>query len=75
MTRLIDFLAKLDAHSIFYSLSAPTQRAIMVTVVVPGERWEVEFFEDHNVAVEAFRSSGAISGPEKLDELFERFSD
>jgi len=47
----------------------------MVTVVVPGERWEVEFFEDHNVAVEAFRSSGAISGPEKLDELFERFSD
>jgi len=46
----------------------------MVTVVVPGERWEVEFVEDSRVDVEVFISPGTISGSEKLDELFERFS-
>ena len=30
----------------------------MVEVVVPGERWEVEFLQDGTVDVEVFKSDG-----------------
>jgi len=48
----------------------------MVDIAVPGERWEVEFFEDGHVEVEVFRStSDGLEGEEALDRLFEKFSD
>ena len=47
----------------------------MVIIVVPGERWEVEFFEDRDVAVEVFVKSGDMAGSEKLTDLFARYSD
>ena len=47
----------------------------MVTVAVPGERWEVEFLNDGSVEVEKFVSNGEIGGEEALGELFSRYSD
>ena len=44
----------------------------MVQVTLPGERWEVEFFDGREPEVEVFRSDGTISGPEKATELCER---
>ena len=49
--------------------------AIMVTVAVPGERWEVEFLSDGSVEVEKFISNGEITGKEALSELFARYSE
>jgi hypothetical protein len=43
LTALQDFLDRLEKASIHYKLGAPTPRTFMVEVVVPGERWEVEF--------------------------------
>ena len=40
---LITFLRKLKQAGIYYSLADPTPSAIMVTLAVPGEIWEVEF--------------------------------
>jgi hypothetical protein len=74
LTVVLDFLAELDASKIYYSLSAPTSRAIMVNIAVPGERWEVEFHEDGEVSVEVFKSEG-VKGIERLGELSQRFSD
>ncbi len=76
-TALLDFLQRLETLSIHYDLSAPTleARAVMVTVNVPGERWEIEFFEDGEIRAEPFVSRRGVEGPELLDELFERFSD
>lgn len=71
---VFDFLAKLDVVKIYYSLSSPTDRAIMVNIAVPGERWEVEFHEDGEVSVEVFKSEG-VGGGEHLNDLFLRFSD
>ncbi len=34
----------------------------MVEVVVPGQRWEVEFFQDSHIEVEKFISNGIIYG-------------
>lgn len=45
--------------------------SLMVTVAVPGERWEVEFMVDGSIGVEVFRSDGIIGGPEQLERLFE----
>ena len=47
----------------------------MVQVALPGERWEIEFFDDREPEVEVFRSDGTISGPEKLAELREKAKD
>ena len=43
----------------------------MVQVALPGERWEIEFFDAREPEVEVFRSDGSIFGPEKLAELHE----
>jgi len=73
--RLLSFLSRLDGAHINYSLEHHRDGAIMVLVAVPGERWEVEFFQDGAVEVELFKSAGEINGEEKLDELFAKFSD
>ena len=72
---LIDFLDRLKAARIHYGLSDPTDGAIMVSITVPGERWEVEVLADGQFRVEVFRSRGGVEGAEAIDELFRRFSD
>ena len=49
--------------------------AIMVIVVVPGERWEIEFLSDGSIEVEKLISNGEIAGEESLNELFVRYSE
>jgi hypothetical protein len=70
---LLDLLARLQAASLFYTLADPTDRAIMVQVVVPGERWEIQVHEDGRIGVEVFVSERGVEGPERLEDLFERF--
>lgn len=49
--------------------------AIMVTVAVPGERWEVEFLSDGAVEIEKFISNGELAGKEALSKLFAHYSE
>jgi hypothetical protein len=72
---LLDLLARLKSARIFYTLSDHTERAIMVEVSVPGERWEVEFHEDGEIGVEIFVTKGRIQDATLLEDLFSRFSD
>lgn len=77
MRKLPDFLVKLEAHKIHYGLEMNRAEAVMVLVVVPGERWEVEFFDDGHVEVEIFESKATrgagseLEGEEALGRLFE----
>ena len=66
--KLLAFLDQLDQEKVWYRLEH-VRDSIMVTVSIPGERWEVEFFEDGTVEVERFRSSGKIEGEEALSML------
>lgn len=66
--KVLSFLDRLDTHHIWYRLEH-VRDSIMVTISVPGERWEVEFFEDGQIEVERFRSSGVVVGESALDEL------
>ena len=72
MPTVQEFLRELDASRTHYVLTSVREGAVMVHVALPGERWEIEFFDDREPDVEVFRSDGTICGPEKLAELRDR---
>ena len=69
---LVDLVARLDESKIAFSLQIVREGSVMVALVVPGERWEVEFMADGSIEVEVFRSSGDIEGSAALVRLFEQ---
>lgn len=75
LSNLLDFLNKLEEKNIYYQLNKIRDEAIMVEVVVPGQRWEVEFLNDGTVDVEKFISDKNFYDESELDLLFKGFSD
>lgn len=73
--KLTSFLYNLEQDKISYTLACNRDKAIMVIVSVPGERWEIEFLDNGSVEVERFISNGEIYGEDVLNELFTRYSD
>ena len=61
------FLRELEETATHYSLSSVREAAVMVHVTLPGERWEVEFFDDREPEVEIFRSDGTIFALENVN--------
>jgi hypothetical protein len=60
---------ELDVRRVPYALNFARPEALMVSVAIPGERWELEFFEDGHVELERFVSTGVeadAGAPEKL---------
>lgn len=64
--KLLEFLRRLSAARIPYTLRRSRDDAVMVEIAVPGERWEVDFLEDGDVDVEVFRTSGVVSADSGL---------
>ena len=75
ISAILSLLRRLDAARIHYRLEQTREDAIAVEVTVPGERWEIEFLESGEVAIEVFRSDGEIHDIQALTDLFARFSD
>jgi len=59
----------------FTQLNKIRDEAIMVEVVVPGQRWEVEFLVDGTIDVEKFISDKGYYDKSELEVLFREFSD
>ena len=57
---LLQFLVELEKRSISYRLEHSRSETIMVSIAVPGELWEVEFFDDGNIEIEVFGSVGGV---------------
>ena len=72
LVKLIEFLNILEAGNVFYQLGK-IRDGILITIVVPGERWEVEFLIDGDIDIERFVSDGNIEGEKELRCLVERF--
>jgi hypothetical protein len=70
-----EFIRELEASGAHYVLTSAREGAVMVQVAVPGERWEVEFFEDREPEIEVFNSDGSVFGPEKLAYLLDKARD
>lgn len=75
LVKLTNFLDRLDDADIHYTLSSLRESAVLVSVVVEGERWEVEFMSDGDIEVEIFTTDGEIHDESMLGELFERDSE
>ncbi|MEI6232275.1 MAG: hypothetical protein WCT04_04445 [Planctomycetota bacterium] len=73
--KLTDFLQRLKDAKIFHSFDRYRDDAISVRIVVPGQRWEVDFLDDGSVDVERFISNGELHGDEVFAELFNTFSE
>jgi hypothetical protein len=73
--KLTQFLDRLETAKITYTLAHQRSEAIMVFVAIPGERWEIEFFNNGNVEIERFRSHGDIGDESLFAELFAAYAD
>ncbi|MBQ2326026.1 MAG: hypothetical protein IJD03_04310 [Clostridia bacterium] len=69
---MVEFLEKLEENNIYFTLSK-IRDSVLVTVAVPGERWEIEFMASGEIEIEKFKSNGEIYGEEELKLLFESF--
>ena len=71
MTALDDvlrFCARLNERHASYELSADRPEAIRVTLDVPGERWEIDFFPDGHIELERYIGQGVVdAGPAELE--------
>jgi hypothetical protein len=72
---LLDLIRRLESSAISYQLSSIRDGSILVSVAVPGERWEIEVMQDGHFEIETFVSSGNIGDQSLLTELFNRFGD
>lgn len=72
----IHFLNKLEEKKIFYKLDKIRDESILVDIVIPGQRWEVEFMDDHTIEIEKFISNdNGLYDETELELLFRDFSD
>jgi hypothetical protein len=74
LAELLTFLDRLEEANISYRLDH-VRDSVMIIAAIPGERWEIEFFEDGHVEVERFISSGDIEDETALDELLAKHGD
>ncbi len=73
--KLLSFLNRLEQANINYILRHVRDETIMVLISIPGQRWEVEFFEDGSIEVEKFIGTFVTGNGELIEELFSKFSD
>ena len=72
LSKLTNFLDRLDGSDMHYTLTSEREGAIMVGVTVTSERWEVEFMDSGEIEVEVFKSNGDIHDFSVIEELFQR---
>ncbi len=75
LSKLTEFLDRLDDSDFHYTLSSVTEDAVTVAVRTGDERWEFEFAGDGEIEVEVFKSDGELGDESMIDELFERGDD
>lgn len=69
----LSLLNRLDRAHLSYRLFHSRNDAVMIEVVVPGERWEIElvdYGDEFQWEVERFQSGGAVEDETAIDELF-----
>jgi hypothetical protein len=76
MERLLEFCNALNALHVRYGVGVARDDAVMVTVVIPGQYIEVEFFRDGSVEIERFLSQGVEEASDAaIEEVLRAFSE
>lgn len=65
---VLQFCNALNERHAAYKLSVDRPEAIRVTLDVPGERWEIDFFPDGDIELERYIGQGVVqAGPADLE--------
>lgn len=76
LSKMIDFLNKLEKYNIDYKIEKNTSDSIMVIVRVPYKFYEIEFFSNGKIDIEELVSKGVLASDNKfLDEIIEKYKD
>jgi hypothetical protein len=70
-----EFHWALERRHVAHEFRIVRDEALMMSVAVPGERWEIEFFDDGRIELERFVSQGVVESPGALAELLARFDE
>lgn len=73
--KLLDLLQVLEEAKIHYSLIKHHADCITVEAVVPGERWEIQVFENGTIQGESFKSGGDIVDEAEVRQWIKKFTD
>lgn len=60
LDELLRFCVALNDRSAFYRLSVDRPEAVRITLDVPGERWEFDFFADGHIELERYAGRGVV---------------
>jgi hypothetical protein len=61
----------LRAQGASYTINIARDEALMGTVALPGQLWEIEFFDDGSVEVDRYVSQGAVEADSLHEQLAE----
>jgi hypothetical protein len=70
-----EFHRALERRHVPHEFRIARDEALMMSAAVPGERWEIEFFDDGRIELERFVSQGVVESPGALAELLARFEE
>ena len=73
--QLLSFCAALEQRRARYDVLVVRPDAVMVSLAVPGERWEIEFFTDGRVEVERFVSQGVEERATAVEDVLRFFDE
>jgi len=71
--RLYEILRQLDDADIKFELAYNRDNAVSIMITVPGERWEIDVFDEGAVEVERFVSGGVTETGDLIDTLVQKF--
>jgi hypothetical protein len=72
---LYELIRRLEEARIHLLLLKTRPGAVTILVTVPGQRWELDVFEDGTIEVERFLSQGVTSVDAALEELIADFGE
>ena len=75
LSKATEFRRELDRRHVAYEFRIVRDEALMMSVPLPGERWEIEFFDDGRIELERFVSQGVAEAPSALAELLAWFDE
>jgi hypothetical protein len=74
LENVLQFCNALNKRRASYRQSVERPEAIRVTLDVPGERWEIDFFPDGEIELDRYVSQGVVqAGPADLEAALGHF--
>lgn len=64
--------SELRRRGICFNMDIARSDALLISITVPGERWEIEFFDDGHTELERFLSQGVAETSDIVPELLSR---